>query len=151
MDDVTRRIKAKEGYVLTSVLDSRKIAELHNIRKQIKELEKREKELQKEIDGYFRNYHDPETVTTPSEVVEYDGKHYQIIWGRQDRSKINPDKVRAYLEQHGMWEELSRVERVLDEEAFKKAIEEGIISLEDVEHNCMDKQIIRTIQIKEVR
>lgn len=145
-------IKSKEeGPKLASTLDIGKAARLEQIRREIKKLQSEEKALKREVDGYFRNLVEPESTDIPSETFERDGVTYQVKWGRQDRSRLNPERIKEFLQERGMWLELSKEERVLDEEAFKSALQEGIISLEDVQTNCMDVNIVRTVEVKAIK
>jgi|SRR3712207_349517 len=105
------------------------VEELGAVKQHIKELQAREKELRNSL----------ETLLLAEGVVDNKGSIKLVVGSKvaqrlaKKSIKVNPKKAEEYLEGKGLWSEMSTATRVLDETKLEKAVETGVISVEDLE------------------
>ncbi len=105
-----------------------------------------EKELKGDIEAYLRNQGVDKT-----EAVDEAGNRFQVIWESRDYSKLNEEKLEKHLRERGLWPELRKQVEVVDEAKLQEALEEGILSPEELRDNAMDISIRRALKVKALK
>lgn len=105
------------------------VEELVKLKERKKDIEKREKQLKKDL----------ETILVHEGRKDSKGNTSMIVGNRlaqrQARKSVKIDKEKAeiFFKARNLWDKVSRIEEVLDEDAIEQLFIEGKISAEDLE------------------
>lgn len=88
-------------------------------------------------------------------VVDSNGNHYitndRFIFGFQSRKtiKINQTKAKEFFEENKLWDRVVKIEESVDENEVEKLLEEGTISIDDLE-TITDTKEVKAVDVREI-
>lgn len=105
------------------------VEELVKLKERKKDIEKREKQLKKDLEIILVHEGRKDSKGNTSMIVG------NRLAQRQARKSVKIDKEKAeiFFKARNLWDKVSRIEEVLDEDAIEQLFIEGKISAEDLE------------------